>query len=126
MQFQLPKHRFILRQNAPFSVFDFLFFSKFPRGTLQPPTIFLFRVNIILPTLRPWSQTLQGYSQGGKIEASTYPLQRRKMLIPCHNMIKIMHLKIIFVYVYNYLSPLPFRKFWNRHCNFKRHRNTCL
>ena len=31
----------------------------------QPPTIFLFRVNCILPTLRPWSQTFQGCSQDG-------------------------------------------------------------
>ena len=34
-------------------------------GDSQPPTIFLFRVNFILPTIRPWSHTLQGCSKDG-------------------------------------------------------------
>ena len=34
-------------------------------GDSQPPTIFLFRVNFILPTIRLWSHTLQGCSKDG-------------------------------------------------------------
>ena len=56
-QFQLPKHRVKLRQNTPVCVLDFIFLSadptflkkNIPGENTKPPTIFLFRVNFILP-----------------------------------------------------------------------------
>ena len=157
LQFQLPTHRFMLRQIAPlrdlvFKLFSAVptstrsfqfatectikqsYFQKFlrspniqnitsnsvrmrrlaflilkfsqhfpppPKGKInsgwvgaQPPIIFLLRVNFILPTLRPWSNTLQWCSQ----EAAKYHGQRWQMSIPCQYMIKIMNIKKLYMF----------------------------
>ena len=49
------------------------------------------------------------------VEAVKYLLQRRRMLIPCHNMIKIMHSNKFNMFIIS--CALPARKFWNRHCS---------
>ena len=62
-QFKLPKHRFKLRTNAQLSAL--VFWKRYSGVTPPTPTNFLFRINFILPTLRPWSQALRGYGQYG-------------------------------------------------------------
>ena len=81
-----------LPRRAPFTVLDFQIFSALPTFFKKK----FQRVNFILPTLRPWSQTLQWCSQ----EAAKYPWQRRQKLIPCHYMIKIMNSNL-FLNVYS-------------------------
>ena len=49
------------------------------------------------------------------VEAVKYLLQRRRMLIPCHNMIKIMHSNKFNMFIIS--CALPDRKFGNRHCS---------
>ena len=78
----------------------------------NPTSIYLFQLH--LPTLRPWSQTLQEYAVE-TVEAVKYPLQRRQMLITCHNMIKIMFLKKCFMLIMS-PPPPPVTKLLNRHC----------
>ena len=96
---------------------QFQLLGKRNSGGPQPPTIFLFGVNFILPTIQPWSQTLQRCSQYDWI--CQMSLTAKTMVISCHYMIKIMHSQHV-LYIYNKLCsppppPPPFEDSWIRH-----------
>ena len=93
-------HRFKFRQNAPLGdLFIFYIFLQFklPKHRLK------LRENAQLSDLVFTSISNKLCKDAAKtVEAAKYPLQRRQLLIPCHNMIKIMHSKNV-LYVYNWL-----------------------